>query len=70
MHPGLKSYITAVWPNVHQQIDVWLQTGCNIPCVSLKVPYSEALIARSDYEMPDAALHIEWEHLPSEQLPH
>jgi hypothetical protein len=68
MHLGLKSYITAVWPNVLQQINAWQRIGSNEPCLALTVPYSQALIARCGYEMPEAALTIEWEHLPSEKM--
>ena len=64
MHPGLNGYIAAAWPSVCEQIRGWLQIDSPIDCLPLTVPYSDALIAQSDFDMPYAAAHIVWEFVP------
>jgi hypothetical protein len=63
-HPGLSSFMHAAWPYALEQIQAWLPSANGEPCLSLSLPYSQALVARFDHVMPPASVHIEWLPMP------
>lgn len=69
-HAGLAGFMEAAWPHALQQIQAWLVRANSVPCLSLSLPYSQALVARYDYVLPSASAYIEWRRdLPNPMHP-